>query len=73
MTTTAYIPTKDVAALIRQRLDAHFADVKFSVRTHQYAGGSHVNVSWHDGPATWQVDAVIGHFCGTTFDGMDDS
>jgi hypothetical protein len=35
--------------------------------------GSHVSIHWTDGPATHQVDAAIGHFCGKTFDGMDDS
>ena len=74
MTTTRdYIVTKDVAKLIREQLARHFPGVAFSVRTQSYSGGSHVNVGWTDGPSTVQVDARIGRYCGTTFDGMDDS
>lgn len=76
MTTTApaeHISTKDVAVLIRAHLKAAFPGVKFSVRTHSYSMGSNVSVSWTDGPSTVQVDRAIGHYCGTTFDGIDDS
>ena len=73
MSNAEYIATKDVAKLIRAELAKHFAGIAFSVRTHTYSGGSHVNVHWQDGPSPRQVDAKIGHFCGRTFDGMDDS
>jgi conjugative element/phage-associated large polyvalent protein len=68
-----YIPTKDVAKLIRRHLKAAFPGVTFSVRTQSYSMGSHVSVSWTDGPSTVQVDQAIGHYCGKTFDGSDDS
>ena len=67
------ISTTDVAVLIRAALKQAFAGTKFSVRTSYYSMGSHVRVSWTDGPAPRQIDAVIGRFCGKTFDGMDDS
>jgi Large polyvalent protein associated domain 29 len=73
MATHEYISTKDVARIIRGELRREFPGLKVSVRTAQYSMGSHVSVSWTDGPTTRQVDAVIGRFCGTTFDGSDDS
>jgi hypothetical protein len=73
MSTAEYIPTKDVARLIRAELAKAFPRIKFSVRSRSYSGGSHVDVGWTDGPAPQQVDAVIGRFCGKTFEGMDDS
>jgi conjugative element/phage-associated large polyvalent protein len=73
MATGEYIPTKDVAKIIRAELTKAFPGTKFSVRTQSSSGGSHVDVGWTDGPAPRQVDAVIGWLSGKTFDGMDDS
>jgi hypothetical protein len=73
MSTAEYIPTKETAKLIRSELAQRFPGVTFSVRTEQYSGGSHVNVTWADGPTQAQVDRAVRHFSGRTFDGMDDS
>lgn len=75
-TTTAqaeYIDTAEVAKLIRKALTVAFPGTVFAVRTQRYAGGSHVNVSWTDGPPAYLVERVTRPFSGRTFDGMDDS
>lgn len=73
MSTAEYIPTVEVAKIIRRELATKFPGVKFSVRSHSYSMGSHVSVGWTDGPSERLVDAVVGKFSGKTFDGMDDS
>jgi hypothetical protein len=73
MSTARYIPTVDTAKIIRQELARAFPGLKCSVRSRSYSGGSHVSISWTDGPSTRQVDRVIGRFSGKTFDGRDDS
>lgn len=70
---SGWVSTKECARLMRRILKETFPTVKFSVRGHSYAGGSHVDVNWTDGPTQKQVDAVIDGISGKTFDGMDDS
>lgn len=76
MTTTAsprHIENTEVAKLVRKDLRATFGKgVKFSVRTDKYAGGSSIRVSWTDGPTENEVESLIGHYKGATFDGMTD-
>ncbi len=50
-----------------------FPHFKFSVRLERYSGGSHVNISYVDGPPTKAVEAVVSPFYGRGFDGMTDS
>lgn len=66
------IDTADVAKLIRKDLKRVFPTIKFSVRTSRYAGGSSIDVYWTDGPTTKQVDRLIKHYAGSSFDGMID-
>ncbi len=66
-----FIDTKDVAKLIRRELKV-FKGTKFTVRISRYAGGSSIRVSWTDGPTDVEVNRLIGHFHGSTFDGMID-
>lgn len=68
----AYLLPKDVATLVRDRLKREFPSVKFMVRTSTYSGGSSVNVFWTDGPTQSEVDAVIGCYSFSRFDGMID-
>jgi hypothetical protein len=68
----AFIGSTDTAKLIRATLKAKFPNTKFSVRTDKYAGGSSIRVRWTDGPTSKLVDAVIGAFAGSGFDGMTD-
>lgn len=67
-----YISTNDTAKLIRQRLNAAFPGVKFSVRGSKYSGGSSIRVRWTDGPATKMVDTIVKPYAGAGFDGMID-
>jgi hypothetical protein len=67
-----YISTTDTAKLIRTALKGAFPGSKFAVRSSKYAGGSSIDVHWENGPTTKQVEAVVGHFHGSDFDGMVD-
>lgn len=69
---SVYISTVDTAKLIRKALGESFKGIKFSVKSSIYAGGSSINVKWIDGPNTAQVEAVIGIFNGSYFDGSID-
>lgn len=74
MTTTErqYLSCADTAKLLRSHLKRGFPGVKFSVRSHTYAGGASVDVSWTDGPTDAQVSAVTNTYSGARFDGMID-
>jgi hypothetical protein len=67
-----YISTNDTAKLIRQALKEAFPEIKFSVTSKKYSGGSSINVRWQDGPTSKQVDAIAKTFQGGSFDGMTD-
>jgi hypothetical protein len=62
----------DVAKIVRGKLKERFPGQKFSVRSSRYSGGSSIDVSWVDGPTTKQINALIGHYKGASFDGMID-
>ena len=66
------ISTADTAKLIRKEIKHYFPNVKFSVRSHSYSGGSSINVSWTDGPTTSEVDSIVKRFQGASFDGSID-
>jgi hypothetical protein len=67
-----YIDTVEVAKIIRGELKTNFPGIKFSVNSDRYAGGSSITVSWTDGPTTKEVDNIVGHYHGASFDGMQD-
>lgn len=67
-----YIETTTVAKLIRGHLKTAFSSIKFSVRSHKYAGGSSIDVGWTDGPTAEAVEKVIKAFAGGRFEGMTD-
>lgn len=69
---TKYLAVTETAKLIRAALKEAFPEIKFSVRTDKYAGGSSINVSWQEGPTAAQVDAIAKTFEGGYFDGMTD-
>ena len=69
---TKYLSTSETAKYIRNALKQNFPTTKFSVRSHVYAGGSSIRVSYFDGPAKDKVNLVAGSFAGATFDGMQD-
>ncbi len=70
---TEYFTTKQAAAIIRQELKKAFPGIKFSVRTNFYSMGSHVSVSYADGPTVRAVEEITDQFYGRGFDGMTDS
>lgn len=70
--TSDYLSTADTAKLVRVALRDAFPGVVFSVRSHVYAGGSSIRVSWTDGPSTKDVDAVVDGFASRGFDGSID-
>ncbi len=69
---TRYISLKDTNKLIRAALKESFPGAKFSVVGDSYAGGASTRVSWTDGPAKHDVEAVVDKFAGASFDGMID-
>lgn len=69
---TRYMGVTETAKLIRQALKEAFPEIKFSVRSSRYAGGSSIDVSWEDGPTEHQVEAIAQAFQGGYFDGMTD-
>lgn len=72
MTMARYVSCADTAKLVRAALKRSFPGVKFGVRSHVYAGGASIDVSWMDGPTGAMVEAVAGAFAGARFDGMID-
>lgn len=67
-----YLTCAETAKLVRAALKAEFPTVKFSVHSKTYSGGSSINVSWQDGPATKMVERIAKRFAGASFDGMID-
>ena len=60
------------AANIRILLKEKFPGIKFSVKTSKFSGGDDINVSWTDGPAQKDVEAIADLFSAGSFDGMED-
>lgn len=67
-----YLSCADTAKLVRKALAAEFPGQKFSVRSHTYAGGASIDVSWTDGPTAAQVDRILNKFESARFDGSID-
>lgn len=67
-----YLTCAETAKLVRAALKEAFPGIKFSVRSSTYSGGASMSVGWTDGPNTAQVDAVVGVFEGSYFDGSID-
>lgn len=51
----------EVAKIVRKIVKENWPTVKFSVRTHKYAGGASIDVRWLDGPTAEQMDREIKH------------
>jgi len=67
-----YESASETAKKVRKALKANFPGTKFSVCSKNYAGGCSVSVSYTDGPAIEKVNAIIGQYESTSFDGMID-
>lgn len=69
---TEYLSCAETAKLVRAALKKAFPGVKFSVKSHVYAGGASMRVGWTDGPSSKTVEAVTNPYAGGGFDGMID-
>lgn len=70
--TTRSYSVNEVSAMAKAILKKAFPKTKFSVRGKKYSGGSSITAYWTDGPTSKQVEALIGHLEGASFDGMQD-
>lgn len=61
-----------VAKMAVNILKKAFPKTKFTRTTSRYSGGSSVTIYWTDGPTVKQVENLIGHMEGASFDGMQD-
>jgi hypothetical protein len=60
------------ASEIKKELKVAFKNVKFSVRSDNFAGGNSVDITWTDGPTTEKVKNIVGKRQYGHFDGMID-
>lgn len=72
MSDTKYLTCAETAKIVRTALKEAFPKIKFSVRSHVYAGGATIDISYTDGPQQKVVERVAKAFEGATFDGMTD-
>lgn len=64
-----FVSAVDTAKLVREALKAAYPGFKFSVTSKHHDS---IRVSWLDGPLESEVKALVGHFHGASFDGMQD-
>lgn len=57
---------------IRKILKDTHPEIKFSVTSKQYSGGTSINVTWTDGPERRQIMSLINHFEYGRFNMMTD-
>ena len=69
---TRYLAVTETAKLIRQALKEAFPEIRFSIKTSRYSGGSSIRIRWVDGPKASSVEAIAKAFQGGYFDGMTD-
>lgn len=67
-----YLTCAETAKIVRAALKKRWPGVKFSVRSHVYAGGASIDVGWTDGPLWADVDQFLNQFEGGRFDGSID-
>lgn len=70
--TARYVPTREVAALVRRALRDAFPGVAFSVRCGRGTGSAWIAVEYTDGPLVADVEAITRRFQGEQFNGMTD-
>lgn len=68
-----YLTTAETAKLIRSHLKQYYPEVKFSVRSDNYAGGSSIRVTYDsDVIGSFALKQELAIFEGATFDGSID-
>lgn len=69
-------PTKSSSAncaiAIREELKTNFPNVKFSVKSSNFAGGDSVSITWSDGPTNDQVREITRKYQYGSFNSMED-
>lgn len=60
------------SANIKRELAQAFPGIKFTVRSDSYSGGNSVDIGWHDGPTSKEVEAIADKYQHGSFDGMQD-
>jgi hypothetical protein len=60
------------AAEIRKELKTNFPEIKFTVKSENYAGGNSVNVRYEDGPKEEIVEELLNKYKAGSFNGMED-
>lgn len=61
-----------VAQAIRKELKANFPQIKFTVRSENFAGGDAVRISYQNGVPTEQIHSITDKYQYGSFDGMQD-
>lgn len=61
-----------VASLIRQELKEKFPQIKFSVKSENYAGGNSVGVRYENGVPASEIEKIVSKHKDGSFDGMTD-
>jgi hypothetical protein len=69
----AHIDNVECARRIRADLKREFPGTKFSVRSSSFSCGSAVDVSYTDGPALGDVEALVNAYGGRSFNSSDES
>lgn len=64
-----FIDVVEVADLVRKKLKKVFPNVRFSVTSDRYPGGTSVHVKWNQGPQETEVRATVKQFAGARSDG----
>jgi hypothetical protein len=65
-------PSARCAKAIRIELKAKYPQIKFTIRSKNFAGGNSVDIDWIDGPARKDVEEIVGKYQYGHFDGMID-
>lgn len=62
----------ETAKLIRKELKEKFPNIKFSVTSKSYSGGSSVDIHWFNGVPAEQINAIVAKYEYGHFDGLTD-
>lgn len=60
------------ASAIRKELKSIFPQIKFKIKSENYAGGDSVHISWWDKPITKEVNNIVKKYQYGNFNGMID-
>lgn len=66
-------PAALAAKELRSRLKAAFPGTKFSLKSHYFAGGSAISISWVLGPALHTIEEMAAPFLSGRYDPSTDT